>query len=47
MFSYVDECILGGDEGFKNMTEEALKWFDCRRRVCENFYFLGVKIETV
>lgn len=44
--SYVDDRILGVDEGFKNMTEETLKWFDSRLRVYENFDFLGLNIET-
>ena len=42
--SYVDDCLLGGDEEFQNLTEKTLERFDSRPREWDKVEFLGVSI---
>ena len=44
--SYVDDCLLGGDKEFQNLTEKTLERFDSRPREWDNVEFLGVSIFT-
>lgn len=44
--TYVDDCLMTGNDEFRKLTDKTLQRFDSRDRVVDNFTFAGIELET-
>jgi len=44
---YVDDCMMGGDRGFQQLTRATLTRFQGKPRMLDNAEFVGVRVSTL